>query len=80
MCLQELMKKRYDIHNQLVLQVHKDTDELAQMAENMAECATNIKGQGYISFIQARDNFMKQLNKFRENYSSLCTPFEKKVS
>ena len=76
MCLQELINKRYDIHLQLIEQMKLDTTMLAVKAENMAECATNIKGQGYSSFMAARDDFMKYLEEFRKNYTMICSPFE----
>ena len=77
MGLQDLLNQRYSIHMQLVKQLREDTDLLATKAETMAECATNIKGQGYSSFMTARDDFIKYLNDFRENYSIVCSPFEK---
>ena len=43
----------------------KDTQNLKDLAENMAECATNIQGQGYASFIASRENFLSELEKFR---------------
>ena len=50
---------------QLAEEVSKDTQNLKDLAENMAECATNIQGQGYASFIASRENFLSELEKFR---------------
>ena len=35
-------------------------------AEDMVECATNIKGQGYTSFINSREEFLKKIDHFEK--------------
>ena len=73
-CLQNLIKQRSDILNNMILQLDRDTADLAVKAENMAECATNIKGQGYCSFITAREEFLNALTQFKRDYTSLVKP------
>jgi len=34
----------------------------------MAECATNIKGQGYSAFINSRENFLEKIDRICRFY------------
>lgn len=74
MCLQELMIQRDSIYVQLLNQINDDSANLMVLADNMAECATNMQGQGYLTFIAARENFLREVSRLREEYSSLVTP------
>lgn len=72
MCLKELMQRRAELLNQLASQIYEDTTELILKAECMAECATNIKGQGYTAFISAREDFLHSVENFRKEIACLC--------
>jgi superoxide dismutase len=74
MCLQELMRQRDSIHAQLLTQINNDSAMLMVLADNMAECATNMQGQGYTAFITARETFLCEVARLREEYSRLVTP------
>ena len=56
-------------------QVNEDVQSIQNKAEHMAECATCIQGQGYNTFIVARNDFLNELEIFRSNYSTLVRPF-----
>lgn len=75
MAIRDLMQQRSEILTKMAQQVHSDVGELARKAEHMAECATDIRGQGYSCFIAAREEFFTTLDKFKLDYSDLCMPF-----
>ena len=65
MCIENLIKQHDELNRQLATEVSRDTQRLKEMAETMAECATNIQGQGYSAFITSRENFLTELERFR---------------
>ena len=73
--LNHLIKQRSDILVQMQEQVNMDVQSIQDKAEHMAECATCIQGQGYNTFIVARNEFLAELENFRSNYSTLVRPF-----
>lgn len=66
MCIENLLKQHEELRRQLSEEIGRDTQKLKQMAEDMAECATNIQGQGYVAFITSRENFLTELERFRQ--------------
>jgi Na+/phosphate symporter len=66
MSLQTLMQKRRDLNNDILNSLQQEVLEIKESAENMIECATNITGQGYPTFISARKDFLKKLDKFSQ--------------
>ena len=73
--LNQLIKQRSDILTEMQKQVNRDIQTIQDKAEHMAECATCIQGQGYNTFIVARNEFLAELENFRSNYSTLVRPF-----
>jgi superoxide dismutase len=70
MFLQDLIKQQNTLHAKIVDQIENDTQTLQTLADNMAECASNMQGQGYSSFINARENFLSELQRIKGNYLS----------
>ena len=73
--LNQLIKQRSDILVRMQEQVNMDVQSIQDKAEHMVECATCIQGQGYNTFILARNDFLNELEIFRSNYSTLVRPF-----
>jgi len=57
------------INEQLTVQMKEDLMNLKIMADEMIECATNIKGQGYCSFMASRERFFSSLEEMVNEYS-----------
>ena len=74
MYLQELLKHKDALHAQIVKQIETDSDSLKTLADNMAECASNMNGQGYNSFIASRESFLSDLNRVKSNYLNFVNP------
>lgn len=74
MGLQELRAKQEQLQNQMLKQIKEDSILLRVLADNMAECATNIQGQGYATFLQARENFLTELDRLYDDYCFLVCP------
>jgi hypothetical protein len=67
----ELLKHKQDINNKIIKKVNVDTTVLISLADSMAEAATNMHGQGYTGFIQARDLFMKTIHDMNTDYKEM---------
>lgn len=70
MTLTQLKKEQMKINNGFIEQIRGDTIVLRTLADNMAECATNIRGQGYTTFLSSRDTFLKSLDNMLKDYVS----------
>lgn len=73
MCLQHLIEAREELQHKICQHLIDQLRNLTLAGENMAECATNIQGHGYSSFILARDFFMEQTRNLREEIEQLNT-------
>ena len=66
---QKLKTQRDTINNLIIDKLEQDKVHLKIMADNMAEAATNIQGQGYGSFVNARESFLSEIDRVVEEYS-----------
>lgn len=66
---QQLRQQRDSINNLIIDQLEQDKVHLKIMADNMAEAATNIQGQGYGSFVNARETFLSEIDRIVEEYA-----------
>lgn len=73
MTVQQLMTDQKAFASRLCEQMEKDYETVKRLAEDMAECATNIQGQGYSAFIEARNRFLTQIEKMHDEYAELFT-------
>ena len=71
MNITDLIDQKRFINDAILKQMADDTEELIDLADAMAEAATNVQGQGYTSFIQARDNFVSSIKAKNQQYSLL---------
>lgn len=71
--VKELIDQKKGIDCKILGCIESDIIALKIAAENMVECATNIKGQGYISFIQSREAFMETVEKLHESILEYAT-------
>jgi hypothetical protein len=74
MNIEKLVSIREQYRALLFDKIKSDRTLIRELAENMAECATNIHGQGYQAFIASREVFIDTLNRFEKEYDAL---FEK---
>jgi superoxide dismutase len=61
-----LIEKRNDVSNDLHHCIVEQFDMVKQSAENMAECATNIRGHGYTVFIESREDFLRKIDSLQQ--------------
>lgn len=47
-------------------QTQQQKQEILKLADNMAEAATDFKGQNYVAFIQSRESLINFLNKIQD--------------
>ena len=64
--LDELLQQKEVINLAILKSLEERVLSIRTAAENMVECATNIKGQGYITFIQSRDDFLNRVEHLQE--------------
>ena len=69
MGIESLKKQRDGINEQILAHMKQDASLLKVLADNMAECATNIQGQGYGSFVIARETFLSEVDRIQKDYS-----------
>ena len=65
MSLKELLVKRETLQGEIVTCLEDELSDIKSAADNMVECATNMKGQGYSSFIASREEFLGKVEKLR---------------
>jgi hypothetical protein len=66
MDLNQMLNARQQLNADIVNCLAEEVSQIRALADHMSECATNIKGQGYSTFVQARDDFMSKIDKFQE--------------
>ena len=62
MILKNLVQQRHNINCDIIECLQDDIRNIKILAETMVECATNIKGQGYSTFISAREDFLSSID------------------
>jgi len=67
MIVKELVDQKRSIDDRILGCIESDIVAVKVAAENMAECATDIKGQGYACFMQSRESFMETVEKLHEH-------------
>lgn len=75
MGIKELQLQQEQMRSEMLNQIQADKCLLKQLADDMAECATNIQGYGYVGFVQAREKFFSELDRLSEQYSILVCPY-----
>lgn len=70
----ELKRKRDEITLSFLSQLKADSNLIKTLGDSMAEAATNIQGQGYGNFLNARETFLSELNRMHDEYALfLCS-------
>lgn len=78
---EHLRTQRDTINNQIIDKLYDDKIHIKLMADDMAEAATNIQGQGYLSFVNAREKFLSEVDRIVEEYSLfMCSASSVRVS
>lgn len=65
--VKELVDQRKGIEHKILSCIESDIIAVKIAAENMVECATDIKGQGYSCFMQSRETFMETVEKLHDH-------------
>lgn len=73
MSLFHLIEARNDIQRRICDYLSNELSNLMAFGESMAECATNINGQGYALFIGARDTFLHECRRLQDEIDQLNT-------
>lgn len=74
--IHEIYEHRRSIINNMREKVELDADNLLAMVDELSERATNMRGQGLTSFLQTREEFMRYVERLREEYIELlCTNY-----
>ena len=71
MGIQNLIDTQTEFKREVRKQLELDSLAIKQLAEDMAEAATNIQGQGLQTFIQTREQFLATVQRTREKYCTL---------
>ena len=72
--LENLRNQRNEVNAQFLKTMCNDSKNIKILADNMAEAATNIHGQGYLSFVNAREAFLAEMDRVLEDYSLFMCP------
>ena len=65
----DLKRQRDEITNHFLAKLREDKVLIRTLADNMAEAATYIQGQGYTNFLNARENFLNEIERISNEYS-----------
>ena len=68
--INDLIEQKKKINEQIVKKMYEDTELLKRLADDMAEAATSIQGQGYSRFIETRNLFFNTINKMHKDYTA----------
>lgn len=68
--LKQLLNNRQVIEQNIAVCMRQELTSIKVDAENLVECAINMRGQGYSTFITAREDFLNRLE-------TLACKFEK---
>ena len=66
MLLKDLIQKRQSITCDIIQCIQDQVTGIKVSAEHMIECATNIKGQGYSTFMSSREEFLSKIEGLSE--------------
>lgn len=58
-----LKNQRDEINNIFLQKIKQDKALVKILADSMAEAATNIQGQGYPAFLNARETFLSEVDR-----------------
>lgn len=61
----ELVEKKHALNSEIMNHLIDQVFNIKEAAEYMSECATDMRGQGYSVFLQARENFLQKINEFQ---------------
>lgn len=67
--LEQLRREKDEIENAVLKKLREDNTQIKIMADNMAEAATNIQGQGYGNFVNARQTFLSEVDRISKEYA-----------
>ena len=71
--IHNLKSQQDTIKKHLIFKINNDACMLRHLAEDMAESATAIQGQGYSVFVNARELFLSELGRVTDEYCSLIS-------
>lgn len=71
MDLETLVNERNIAYRKICEYVSEQIGLVMMSGEHMAECATNIKGQGYSQFISSREAFLDQARSLQKEIDTL---------
>ena len=71
MTITNLLKQKVTINDEIQQKMLRDKAEVIRLADAMAEAATNMQGQGYGAFINAREEFLETIRSMHEDYSQI---------
>lgn len=72
--IENLHEQQKIIRRKMRRKIINDAARLKQLADDLAECATNIQGQGYMEFVRCREVFLSEIDKMSEDYCVLAWP------
>lgn len=72
----ELIKQKKEINEKIVIRMKEDTEVLKKLADDMAEAATTLHGQGYMRFIDARTIFLNEMDRIYAEYATLVSSLQ----
>jgi hypothetical protein len=64
--ISELIQQRQNINSNICKCLISQLADIKVSAENMCECATDIRGQGYSTFLQSREDFICKINDLQQ--------------
>ena len=70
MVLFDLVQARHNIQCNILQELNNEVIAIKVAAEDMIECATNIKGQGYSNFINSREVFLSKIDELHNQIVS----------
>lgn len=68
----DLLKQKNVLNRDIMKCLDEELSNLKQSADNMAECATNMRGQGYQTFIQSREDFIEKVKNLQKQFDDCC--------
>ena len=74
--IKDLQEQHKNIRREMRRKIADDTIRLKKLADQLAESATNIQGQGYMEFVRSREVFLSEIDKLSEGCWIFACPEE----
>jgi hypothetical protein len=71
--MKSLIRQKEEIDKNILMYLEEEVLNIKLSAEDMVECATNMRGQGYTTFLVSRERFIKNVDKLSSEIKNVIS-------